>query len=359
MSHTSATPTTRPDPAPSPLRIGLIGCGRLGTGFYVPAIAAARGVELAAIAEPDLVRSLAARKRATDLGLSEPIAHARAETLVASRSVDAVVIAGPPQSHLEHARLAAAAGLPALVEKPPATDLAGAVALSRLDPAPWVGFNRRFMVPPEVVSPAPGEPFELELGLAYLRVRWRPHVTRQDALADVGCHLVDLVLLALGEGSALTLRATRLESRRAEAELAGGRGRVRIRCATDRPWRERAVLSHPGSGRPVTRWTAGGLTWGLRRRLGGIPDPLLGSLIAQLEAFTREVVSGGSSPARTHAETTASAPATAREGVTVMAAIEALRESAARGGEWLEPEAPVDAATSARAAAPAAPGTTP
>ena len=40
--------------------------------------------------------------------------------------------------------VATAAGVPVLVEKPPAPDLAGAADLVPLSPTPWLGFQRRF-----------------------------------------------------------------------------------------------------------------------------------------------------------------------------------------------------------------------
>ena len=54
--------------SPRPLRLGLVGCGRLAEAGYVPAIAATDGVELVAVADPrsdrrDLLASLAAVHR--------------------------------------------------------------------------------------------------------------------------------------------------------------------------------------------------------------------------------------------------------------------------------------------------------
>jgi len=51
----------------APLRLGLVGCGRLAELGYAPAAAAARGVEIVAVADPDRDRRglLAGKLRAS------------------------------------------------------------------------------------------------------------------------------------------------------------------------------------------------------------------------------------------------------------------------------------------------------
>lgn len=309
-----------------PVRLGLIGCGRLGTGFYIPAIAAARDVSLAAIAEPDLGRSLAAREVAFRLHGDGVRVCPSARVLVETGAIDAVVISGPAGTHAEQAALAAGAGIPALVEKPPATDLEGAVALAALDPAPRIGFNRRFTPAGELVAAPPPGSVELELQLEYLRARWRPHTARAEPLEDVGCHLIDLGRAFLGPvgSSGLRARAVRLSARGAIAELRGDRGSARIRCANNRPWRERATV-RDAAGAKLASVSVGGLLAGFRSRIGGHPDPLAASLIAQLEAFAATVRGGEGGRL-----------AGAGDGIAVMGAIAAIRRSAASGGSWIE-----------------------
>ena len=122
-----------------PLRLGLIGCGRLAELGYAPAIARLGEVELVAVADPDRER----RDRLADL-VAGVRSYETAAELVGAGGAEALVIASPPVEHVWQAELASRAGLPALVEKPPAPSGAGASRLARLDPAPWVGFNRRF-----------------------------------------------------------------------------------------------------------------------------------------------------------------------------------------------------------------------
>jgi predicted dehydrogenase len=266
------------------LRIGIVGCGRLTELGYVPAAVGADSVELVAVADPDEQRR---RQVATAAGAR---AHATAEQVIAS-GVEAVVIASPPQRHLEHARLAAAAGLPCLVEKPPAPDAAGARELAALDPAPWIGFNRRFdrlgLLRAEI--PEDG-PLELELELHYRRDSWRPIAVRDDALADLGAHLADLAVFLSG-GAAARVRTASATAERASVELELARGRALLSAATDRPHRERAVARLPG-GRQLAATSTPGALRALALRLRGREHPLVASLRVQLEAFSRAVRGG-------------------------------------------------------------------
>ena len=126
-----------------PLRIGLVGCGRLAELGYVPAFSRAEEVVLAAVADPVAGRRDRIAGMAAARGV-RPTSHAGAGELLAASDVEALVIASPPVEHLRQAQLAAGAGLPTLVEKPPALAGAGAEQLAALRPAPWIGFNRRF-----------------------------------------------------------------------------------------------------------------------------------------------------------------------------------------------------------------------
>ncbi len=332
------------NPKQPPLRLGLVGCGRLGTGFYIPALAAARGVRLVGFAEPDLARSLEAREALRGRPGAEDVRACDSVTMLLDSvdRPDAVVVAGPPSTHLEHAAQAAAAGVPALVEKPPAEDAAAAADLARLQPAPRIGFNRRFSFDPALPARIPVETTELELELRFLRARWRPHVSRSDALADAGSHLIDLALWIAadhrhgrgGNDLRISARAIGVGARRAQAEIRCGELRILISCAVDRGWRER-VVARDGDGRELRRWETGSLIRLLRRAgLGGSgvapvavdPDPLTASLIAQLEAFGAALRGGECSPL-----------ANADDGLRTMLVLDAIRRSEADGRRWIEP----------------------
>lgn len=102
----------------SPLRIGLVGAGRIAQLVHLPALAAANGLEVVGIVEPDDDARVAAGTLApratlyTDLGrmLEEP-------------TVEAIVVAAPTALHAEIARQAFDARRPVYLEKPIAVTL--------------------------------------------------------------------------------------------------------------------------------------------------------------------------------------------------------------------------------------------
>lgn len=300
----------------SDLRIGLVGCGRLAVRGYVPAARIARGVRLTAVA--DVAPSRCA-EAAPDVR-----AHDGVKSLLAAGDVDAIVIATPAAFHLDAARLAARAGIPALVEKPPAPDPAQAAALAALVPAPWIGFNRRFDPGLQRLreSAHGRESVDLRLELGYQRSAWSPLVVADDALDDLGSHLVDLARWIAG-AEIERVRAVALAERRAHVELELGRGRAELVCASDRRHLESFVL-RDAAGRREDAHTLGGVHGILRRlRHPTGPNSLVASLAAELEELAR-VVRG---EARVHL-------ATAADGLAAMAALDAARRSAADGGGW-------------------------
>jgi predicted dehydrogenase len=169
-----------------------------------------------------------------------------AAELVTGCQLDAMIVATPPADHVQSARVAAGAGLPCLVEKPPAGDAAGARELAALEPAPWIGFNRRF-------EPAlgelrsrlpPAERIRLVLEFGYDRTAWGARDGSADALLDVGVHLVDLARWLTGS-NVVGVRAHRIEELEAELELELDRGTASISCGVDRSYRERVDVRPP------------------------------------------------------------------------------------------------------------------
>ena len=275
-------------------------------------------MRLTAVADPEPGRCRAATTTAA--------VHAGASAMIEAGGLDAVIVASPAASHVAYARQAAEAGIACLVEKPPAPDLEGALELAAIRPSPWIGFNRRFapgLQPLRETLPPEG-PLQLELHLHYRRSSWAPFAVHDDALIDVGPHLIDLASwlarAAVREVRALQLTTTRA---RLELRLAGNRGSASIDCATDRLHGERVVV-HDGAGRSLARISTGGWLAAITGRLRAPSEhPLVMSLAAELESFAAAARGerGG-------------VLATARDGVAVMAAIEAARHSAARHGAW-------------------------
>lgn len=296
-----------------PLRLGIAGCGRIAERGYLPAARDLAGVRIVAVADP------AAERAAHAVAGSEIVAFSGAEEMIASGGVDALVVAVPAERHLEVASSAAAAGLRSLVEKPPAADLAGALALAALEPAPALAFNRRFLQGAELGSSIPAEGWlELELELRFQRLGWAAHASDDEALLDAGIHLIDLAAHLTGSAP-IAVRSAALGPQRARLELELGRGRARIACATDRAYAERVEV-RDRAGRTLASATTDRLRGRIARLRGG-EDPFVASIRRQLAAFA---AAGRGEPGRGLADAAA--------GVAAMATVDAARRSAELGG---------------------------
>ena len=297
------------------VRVGVIGCGRLVERGYLPAARRAKHVELVAVADP-----VAERCAQVAPGLQ---AFDSAEALLAGCEVDVIVVATPPQAHLAPAQAASAAGVPSLVEKPPAAGVEDALALAALERPPWIGFNRRFLPGLREHRREHRERVtELELEFVYPREGWSPHTEAPDALLDAGCHLVDLARWLAG-AEILRARAAELTSESGRVELDLGRARARLEFAVDRPHRE-LVEARDADGRRLYRRLDGGALRALARRARtpSEDNPFVNSLARQLDAVALEV------------RGTPGIVASAADGVAVMRALAAVRASAADGGAW-------------------------
>jgi myo-inositol 2-dehydrogenase / D-chiro-inositol 1-dehydrogenase len=123
----------------APLRIGVVGVGRIGT-LHAESLSGLDGVSLV-VADADPTR---ADEVAAGFGTT---AAATPEQLVGD-GIDALVIATSTPSHVPLLRLAAAAGVPAFCEKPVALELGALADVSEEIAAAGitvqVGFQRRF-----------------------------------------------------------------------------------------------------------------------------------------------------------------------------------------------------------------------
>jgi predicted dehydrogenase len=222
--------------------------------------------------------------------------------------------------------------------------VAGAAALAALSPAPWVGFNRRFDPGAAAVRravPAVG-PVDLRIEISYRRRSWGAFAVRDDALLDLGPHLVDWARW-IGGRDVVEVRCPELSAERAALELvlagdgAGAPGGVAtLRAVTDRPHAELVEL-RDASGEVRAGHRLGGLAAAVRGRVAGVlgrvapggsggsgagrPSALVASLAGQLDALAAAV--RGAPPADL---------GTAADGLAVMAVLDAARASAAGGG---------------------------
>lgn len=301
-----------------PVAVGLVGCGRVAERGYLPALAGSSVLTLAGVADP-------ARERRARLVLGAPGFDDAAE-LFAAVELELVVVATPPALHLDVAAAASAAGVRALVEKPPAPDRRGAEALAALDPPPWAGFDRRF--DPELgllreAAVARGES-EVSVTLEIARDGWDAHSGSPGPLLDLGPHAVDIACWLTGRPP-LRVRADASPGRSASfvVELDGGSAGIRV--SHDGGWREEVQV---GPGGAAGRMRRGGLVDRASRRLRRAPGPLVGTLRAQLEAAGRAVRGEPADPRL----------ASAAEGVTVMAVVEAVEAAGAVPGAWVDVE---------------------
>ena len=138
MEDTDVTP--RPT---WPLKVALLGAGRIGTTHGEILTNRVPGVELAVIFDP--VDGAAARLAES---LHVPVATQSLDDVWRDPEIDAVVIAAPARSHTDLVVAAAAAGKHVFVEKPMAVTLEDAdraiAAAEETGVILQVGFNRRF-----------------------------------------------------------------------------------------------------------------------------------------------------------------------------------------------------------------------
>ena len=110
-----------------PVRVALIGCGRIAQVAHLPALEKATGVELVAVSDPSRSVAEAVARR-----YGVPSVYADASEALAERSIEAVIVAAPDRFHYPLARAALEAGTHALVEKPMASTIDEAAALVQL-----------------------------------------------------------------------------------------------------------------------------------------------------------------------------------------------------------------------------------
>ena len=302
-----------------PLALGLVGCGRLAEQGYLPAFSLSRRVHLVAAADPSSTRRAELTAKASRDGIDRIATYPDAQRMIDEARLDGVVLATPAHAHVADARRVAAAGLAVLVEKPPAIDADGAAELLALSPTPWIGFNRRFDHGAEVVRravPPTGE-LTVGIGISYRRQSWRAHDVRDDALLDLGPHLVDWATWITGSDVVEVVRAD-LGHDHATVELRLERGRAFVSAATNKVYSEHLEV-FGSSGQRLGSHRLGGLVDAVRTRLDPRrrPSPLVTSLARQLDAFASAVT-----------DDAATELGTAAEGVNVMRVLDAARLSA-------------------------------
>lgn len=126
----------------APIRIGLLGAGRIGRLHARLLAREVPGLQLTAVYDVDADSATAVgRELSVDVTTS-------AEELIARSATDAIAICTPADTHIDLLVAAADSAKPVFLEKPVSLDLAevdrGIAALERADTFLQVGFNRRF-----------------------------------------------------------------------------------------------------------------------------------------------------------------------------------------------------------------------
>jgi predicted dehydrogenase len=214
-----------------PVRLALVGCGRIAQVAHLPALEKADGVELVAVSDPSEAVAGAVARRYGVAGV-----HTDPGSLWADAAVEAVLIAAPDRFHHRLAAGALRAGRHVLVEKPltatvaEAEDLVGLVdrtgltlqvgAMKRHDPG--VGYARRFVAERlggvrsfsawyRIGDLRPGieatlfPPVAAEAGTRELEAGFKTD-RRRYLLATHGAHVFDTVRFLLGEVASLVAR---------------------------------------------------------------------------------------------------------------------------------------------------------
>jgi len=336
---------------PEPIRLAVIGCGRVFERFHLPALAGVPDLKVVAVCEADADRLDWARARLPG------IAHAASlEALPATARPAAVLLLTPPATHRALAERGLSIGLHVLVEKPMTLDLTSAQAMARAARQAGrrlqVGYTRRFRAPcqalrHELRSRAGGAIRAISYELAVPSAAWgaKAGFLGVDAegggvLDDVLSHQIDLIRW-IGGAEVRRVRATALAGEAVECELELASG-VKAQCRAAHAayaeylevvLNEGGALAASGAHLYRTMRPAGGLRRGYARaadramlalnRATGRRGLTLQSFEAQLRDFAsaiRGAPSHGAGP---------------DDGIAAVAAVQAARASLADGG-WRE-----------------------
>ena len=190
----------------SPLRAGVIGCGFFAEN-HLAAWTAIEGVTLSAVCDLDnaKARSAAQRHGATHV-------YASAAELMDSGNVDFVDIATTMHSHAELVGLAAARGIPVIVQKPLAPTYAECISIIETCKAASVPFmvheNTRFLNPVRKVRDIidSGSLGQLTFGRVAFRTGHdiygkQPYLATEEqfVLLDLGVHMLDVARYLFGD----------------------------------------------------------------------------------------------------------------------------------------------------------------
>jgi UDP-N-acetyl-2-amino-2-deoxyglucuronate dehydrogenase len=217
-------------PAGSPVRVALVGCGRISRN-HLDALARVDGLKLVAVADTDL-------SRAEAVGAEQGVpAFPSLEAMLAAVPSDLVTICTPSGLHPQHGILAARAGRNVLTEKPMAISLAAADELVQACDAAGVQLfvvkQNRLNPPIQLLKRAVDKGRFGRLYMANVTVRWTRPQEYYDAepwrgtwefdggaIMNQASHYVDLMQWLVGPVESVMAK-TATQARRIEAEDSG------------------------------------------------------------------------------------------------------------------------------------------
>lgn len=147
----------------APLKLGLVGLGKIARDQHLPAIARTAGIELAAVAS---------RNATADALVNYDSIEAM---LAGAPQLDAVILCQPPQARFEAARAALLAGKHVFMEKPPGATVSEVEALIALAKAQGVtlfaSWHSRF-----AAGVAQARAWIAEHGITDITITWKEDV---------------------------------------------------------------------------------------------------------------------------------------------------------------------------------------
>ncbi|HET9012583.1 MAG TPA: Gfo/Idh/MocA family oxidoreductase [Gemmatimonadaceae bacterium] len=222
--------TLHETPAGPPVRVALVGCGRISKN-HVEAIAQVDDIELVAVADRELSRA-----EAVGAAVGVP-AFGSLEQMLAAVPSDLVTICTPSGLHPQHGIVAARAGRHVLTEKPMAISLEAADRLVQACDAAGVQLfvvkQNRLNPPIQLLKRAVDKGRFGRLFMANVTVRWTRPQEYYDAepwrgtwefdggaLMNQASHYVDLMQWLVGPVESVMAK-TATQARRIEAEDSG------------------------------------------------------------------------------------------------------------------------------------------
>jgi predicted dehydrogenase len=355
------------DPIDVPLRLAIVGCGRVVERFHLPALQKLPAWRITGACDPS-----AARRAWAEQAMSAVPVYTNIERLLGEEEHDAVLVASPMHRQAAAALQALGGGLHVLVEKPGGMSVGDAqqlrAAAIEAGKLLWVGYNRRFRATYQTVREriaqvriGTGTSIRSELG--YSLREWDPVSgmdpggIRQLLVAyDVAVHQIDLLpwlaggvveaiktigLMESSPGLQELEYALRLTTGVEAGCVAGHRTDYRETLEVTWPgWRAQAfptgILISRRVGHRLLQRMAGVRNWTDRKliRLGLRTDDLSESYRRQLSAFSAAI----------RGETASESGADAQSLLHLHACLEALKQSMHVPGVWVNVNSDVQGA---------------